>query len=108
MIRVILESPFAGDTATNLRYLHACMRDCLSRGEAPFASHGLYPAVLDDTVPEERQRGMAAGFAWIPVANKTVAYTDLGVSGGMRAGIDQATRWNVPIEYRQLGGEWAR
>lgn len=39
---VIIESPFAGDVVRNLRYLRACMRDCLRRGEAPYASHALY------------------------------------------------------------------
>ncbi len=46
MIRVIVESPYAGATARiierNERYLRACLRDCLLRGEAPFASHGLF------------------------------------------------------------------
>ena len=38
---VIIESPYEGDVETNLRYLRACMADCLHRNEAPFASHGL-------------------------------------------------------------------
>lgn len=40
---VVVESPYAGDVERNLRYLRAAMADCLARGEAPFASHGLYP-----------------------------------------------------------------
>lgn len=54
MIRVIIESPYAGDVDANLTYLRACLRDCLLRGEAPFASHGLYaqPGVLDDAIPQ--------------------------------------------------------
>lgn len=50
MILVIIESPYAGDVDRNLEYLRAAMRDCLKRGEAPFASHALYtqPGVLDD------------------------------------------------------------
>ena len=36
MIRVIIESPYAGDVEKNLRYLRAAMHDCLMRGEAPF------------------------------------------------------------------------
>ena len=48
--KVILESPYAGDVETNLRNARAAMRDCLLRGEAPYASHLLYtqPGVLDD------------------------------------------------------------
>lgn len=56
MILVLLESPYAGNVELNVTYARACMRDCLKRGEAPFASHLLYtqPGVLDDLVPNER------------------------------------------------------
>lgn len=76
MKRVIIESPYAGDIDRNLRYLRACMADCLRRGEAPFASHGLYtqPGVLDDDKPDERKLGIEAGFAWRDVAEMTVVY----------------------------------
>jgi hypothetical protein len=59
MIPVVIESPYAGDVERNLRYVRACMRDCLLRGEAPYASHALYtqPDVLCDEIPEERQYG---------------------------------------------------
>ena len=109
MRRVIIESPYAGDVERNLRYLRACMADCLARGEAPFASHGLYtqPGVLDDDVPEERLLGIAAGFAWRAVAEATVVYTDLGVSGGMEMGMRDARMHGQSIERRTLGGEWA-
>jgi hypothetical protein len=108
MIRVLVESPFAGDTETNLKYLRACMRDCLLRGEAAFASHALYtqPGVLDDTIPEERTLGIEAGLCWGEKADKTVVYTDLGFSKGMEYGIERAKSLNRPIEYRKLGGQW--
>lgn len=108
MQRVIVESPYAGDIEKNVRYLRACMRDCLLRGEAPYASHGLYTqeGVLRDEVPEEREYGISAGFAWREGADKTVVYTDLGYSKGMNYGIAHAHEINHPIEYRTLGGEW--
>jgi hypothetical protein len=57
VILVVVESPYAGNIERNLRYLRACMADCLRRGEAPFASHGLYtqPGVLRDELPKDRQ-----------------------------------------------------
>ncbi len=85
------------------------MADCLSRGEAPFASHGLYaqPGVLDDTIPEERRKGILAGFAWAETADARVCYVDLGVTQGMLEGAEHASRLSQPIETRRLGGEWA-
>src|SRR5258706_58253 len=96
MRRVVIESPFAGDVARNLKYVRAAMRDCLMRGEAPFASHALYtqPGVLDDDTPADRKLGMEAGFAFRPVAEATVVYTDLGVTPGMEAGIKDAQLHN--------------
>ena len=86
---VILESPFAGAVDANLSYGRRCMRDCLERGEAPFASHLLYtqPGVLDDTKPVERKLGIEAGLLWGTMADATVVYIDRGVSRGMVQGI---------------------
>jgi hypothetical protein len=102
--RVIVESPYAGDVETNLLYLRLCLRDCLLRGEAPFASHALYtqPGVLDDNDPKERKMGIRAGLEWGSYADATVVYTDHGISAGMQLGIDDAQSDGRPIEYRQL------
>lgn len=112
--RVIIESPYraidgddpiAGITV-NLRYLDACIRDSLGRGEAPFASHAIYPRVLEDAVDEERNTGIEAGFLWHWVAHRMVVYTDRGVSDGMRRGIENAEKAGLPIVFRMLGPPW--
>lgn len=104
MTPVILESPYAGDIETNLRYARACMKDCLVRQEAPLASHLLYtqPGILDDSNIIERQLGIDAGLIWGSFAAKTIVYTDLGISTGMLYGINHAIKNNRPIEYRRL------
>lgn len=101
---VILESPFAGDVTENIEYARRAVRDALSRGEAPIASHLLYtqPGVLRDDVPEERQWGIDAGLAWGAVATATVVYTDRGISRGMEYGINSAKAAGRPVEYRSL------
>lgn len=105
---VILESPYAGNVERNVRYARACLRDCLMRGEAPFASHLLYTqeGVLDDRLPDQRALGIAAGHCWIDMADAVVVYTDLGVSKGMQMGIEaaSASRTNTRIEFRTLPG----
>ena len=104
MTTVVLESPFGGNIEENLKYLRKCMADCIKRGEAPFASHGLYtqPGVLDDDIPEERQLGIQAGFEIGKRLEKTVVYIDKGISRGMRQGIEEAKKCNRPVEYRGL------
>ncbi len=102
---VIVESPYAGDIKKNVEYARRAIRDSLSRGEAPIASHLLYtqPGILLDSVPHERQWGIDAGMAWYDKADAAVVYNDHGVSQGMRYGIKRATAAGKPIEYRSIG-----
>ena len=103
--RVIVESPYkSGDVRMNEAYARRAMADCLRRGEAPFASHLLYtqPGVLRDEVDEERSLGIEAGLVWGAGADATVVYEDLGISGGMRMGIDRAKAEGRPVEMRRL------
>jgi hypothetical protein len=106
MRRVILESPYRSLTAegleANIAYARRCVLDSLRRGEAPIASHLLYPQILDDTLPHERALGINAGWAWLSVANAMVVYMNRGVSEGMRDGIAAAEMCRLPIEYRWL------
>jgi hypothetical protein len=105
---VILESPYKGDdwakTEENLEYARRCMKDCFKRGEFPFASHLLYTqeGILDDKNSEERKLGIHAGSAWGKFADKTVVYTDMGMSEGMKEGIQIAEDIGREIEFRSL------
>lgn len=100
---VIIESPYAGDVKENVKYAERCLLDCLTRDEAPIASHLLFPGRLDDNVPEQRKLGMEAGLAWYRVAEACVVYTDKGTSDGMEKGIVRALSFGVPVEYRSFG-----
>lgn len=104
MKRVIIETPYAGNIEQNLKYVRACLRDCLLRGEAPFASHALYtqPGVLDDEVQSERDHGIEAGFAWREVAALTAFYVDRGWSRGMLAGLKDCETKRLPYEIRLI------
>lgn len=101
---VILESPFAGDVEANIAYARRCVRDSLSRAEAPIASHLLYtqPGILNDDVESERQWGIDAGLAWSAAAAATVVYVDRGISRGMKYGIENAKAAGRAIEYREI------
>jgi hypothetical protein len=102
-VRVIVESPFAGGFA-NVKYSRECIRDCLDRGESPFASHLLYTqkGILDDKVPDERRRGIEAANGWLEVADYVAVYMDLGVTRGMLIGVAKAARLNKPIHIRWI------
>ena len=110
MRKVIIENKFATSTPEQLRehadYARACLKDTLSRGEAPFATHLLYmqQGVLDGDVQHERQHGLNAGLAWYSAADACVVYTDYGISREMQYGIDNAHRLGKPVEYRMVPG----
>jgi hypothetical protein len=121
--RVIIESQFAGreygwpwplsiivrwwDKWQNIRYVRACMRDSLLKGEAPYASHALYTQkdVLDDDVPAEWKQGIEAGFVWGDVADLRAIYVDRGISHGMTLGAERARLIKQRVETRSLK-EW--
>jgi hypothetical protein len=112
---VVIESPFGTrpdgtrclpeERSRNRRYLDACMLNSFERGEAPLASHRMYPGVLNDEEPEQRQKGLVAGWYWGAKADVVAVYVDLGVTPGMLGGIEQANLRGQPIEYRRLPPE---
>ena len=105
---VILESPFKASNLfsqdEHIRYARAALRASCYLGEAPMASHLLYPQALDDDNQIERQMGIEAGLAWRYASEGTVVYQDYGISAGMRYGIELAESLGKPVIYRSLEG----
>lgn len=112
--RVCVESPFRGasegEYTRNTYYADAALLDSLSRDEAPFLGHLLYPRVLDDTSDDDRRRGMKADIAWLRGSELVAVYIDLGVSGGMKEAIALASKLKLPIVERSIPRwyEWSK
>jgi hypothetical protein len=102
MKMVIIESPFAGDRITNLNYLGLAIRDCIQKGETPYASHAIIPLGLDDNDPKQRDAGIQAGFVWRQVGELTIVYADFGISRGMDYGILDSEKKNRKVIYRMF------
>lgn len=105
--RVVIESPFRSTDAgiyRNINYAKKCILHSLSINEAPLTSHLLYTriGILEDNDEDERKKGIAAGHAWIPVADAVIVYEDFGISDGMKKGIEVAEEFGIPIEYRKI------
>jgi hypothetical protein len=105
---VLLESPFAPSashtTEEHLVYARECMAHSFGQGEYPFASHLLYTqsGILDDTKPDERKLGIAAGLAWGRSAKYTVMYVDMGISRGMVLGLRAALLDDRAVKFRTI------
>jgi hypothetical protein len=105
-MRVIIESPLGGpEIEANLRYARLCLRDSLDRGEAPFASHLLYPQVLNDAAKKERRLGMSRALDWYECAEMVAVYMDRGITVGMRFGISYARQIGLARENRYINDQ---
>lgn len=100
--RVFVVSPYRGDVEKNRRYAFLCVRDCIQRGESPFAGHLFYTLFLDDNVASDRAAGMSAGQDWLLKSDVVAAYMDLGASSGMIEDMAFAKKHKIRVEERNL------
>ena len=100
---VILESPFAGGADWALEYLRRAIRDCLERGESPYASHRMLTDALDDSKLDQRELGIRSGLEWHRRADYSVVYADYDLSSGMKRGIGHAQLVGLSIHHRYIG-----
>jgi hypothetical protein len=54
---VYIALPYAGDTETNVEFAVEACRYCIEQGFTPIAPHLIYPQILNDNVPEQREIG---------------------------------------------------
>lgn len=103
---VVLISPYSAPTilgrSRNRLYAEEALADAIARGEAPFASHLLYPFVLNDDDDGERTLGFACETAWLDLAREAVVYVDRGISTGMAAEMLHCLRQGYRITFRSL------
>ena len=84
---IYIASPYAGDIETNTAFAKKACRYAIHQGHTPIAVHLLYPQMLDDAEPTEREIGLRLGGG--------------RVSSGMAREIEEAQRLGIPI--RQIG-----
>ena len=98
---VYVASPYAGDVEYNTEYAKQACRAVMESGHAFFAPHLLYPSILDDAQPEQRQLGMEMGLSVLSRCDELWAFGDT-ISEGMRSEIDAAERMGIPVRYMTL------
>ena len=103
---IYVASPYAGDVARNVEYAKQACRTVMESGHCFIAPHLMYPAVLNDMVPAERQAGIEMGLTLLHRCDELWAFGPV-VSSGMQAEIAEAERLRIPVRRMEVAEEFA-
>lgn len=93
-------SPLRGDYEANTAAAIRYCREVALEGDFPVAPHIYCPRFLDDTKPEERQRGVAIGLELLEKCDEVHVYGD-HISDGMRTELNAASLLSIPVYYKK-------
>lgn len=86
---IYIASPYAGDVEANVAFAKLACRYAISQGHTPIAVHLLYPQMLDDGDPAERELGLRLGHRVLRSCDELWACGD-HLSAGMRREMEEA------------------
>lgn len=93
---IYVASPYAGDIEQNTAFAKEACRHVMNEGHAFFAPHLLYPNLLRESEPAERQAGLDMGIAMLSHCDELWCYGDRS-SYGMHLEIEEARRIGLPV-----------
>lgn len=93
---VYIVSPYAGDVEANVAFAKTTCRYAMEQGATPIAAHLLYPQMLDDSVPAEREAGIRMGLRVLATCDELWLCGDR-LSHGMRAKLAAAEQLGIPV-----------
>jgi hypothetical protein len=100
---VYIASPYAGDIERNIEMTKQYCRLALQRGCDFIAPHLIYPQVLNDSDPFEREKGMQMGLRQLPFCSELWICGEK-ISSGMQSEIAEAERLGIRIVPVQSAG----
>ena len=95
--KVYVASKYAGDAAANVAAAITYCRRVIDEGYMPVASHLLYPQILNDNIPEERELGLMFGLALLRTCDEMWVFGS--VTSGVAREIEEAKRLKKQIRY---------
>lgn len=93
---VYIASPLSGDMETNLGFARQACLNAMAQGVTPFAPHLLYPQMLDDNDPAQRELGMNMGNQMLALCDELWLCGDV-ISSGMAAEEQLAKELDIPV-----------
>lgn len=95
--KIYVASKYAGDVDANVAAAITYCRRVIDEGYMPIASHLLYPQILNDNDPEERELGLMFGLALLRTCDEVWVFGE--VSAGVAREIEEAKRLNKRLRY---------
>ena len=95
--KIYVASKYAGDVDANVEAAIRYCRRVIEAGYMPIASHLLYPQILDDDDPKEREIGLMFGLALLRLCDEVWVFGP--VSPGVSREIDEAKRLKKRLRF---------
>lgn len=95
--KIYVASKYAGDVESNVAAAIGYCRRVIDEGHMPIASHLLYPQILNDNDPNERDLGLLFGLALLRMCDEVWVFGT--VSPGVAQEIEEAKRLNKRLRY---------
>ncbi len=96
--KVYIVSRYAGDVENNVRNAIRYCRFAIDKKKMPIAAHLLYPQIVDDNNPDEREIGTMYGLSLLALCDEVWCFGE-NLSSGMEQEIKEAKRLGKPIKY---------
>lgn len=96
--KVYVVSRYAGDIENNVLSAIRYCKFVITQGKMPIAAHLLYPQIVDDNVPAEREIGTMFGIALLEMCDEVWCFGK-ELSSGMEREIKEAKCLGKPIKY---------
>lgn len=97
-MRVYVISKYAGNTKKNVKAAIEYCRYVISKGKMPIASHLLYPQILDDSNPQDRELGLKFGLSLLADCEEAWCFGE-EISQGMAAELRECERLKIPVRF---------
>lgn len=96
--KVYIVSRYAGDVENNVKNAIRYCRFAIDKKKMPIAAHLLYPQIVDDNNPDEREIGTMYGLALLALCDEVWCFGET-LSSGMAQEIKEAKRLGKSIKY---------
>lgn len=97
--KIYVASKYAGDVSANRRSAVRYCKYVIENDGMPIASHLLYPQMLDDRDPDQRELGCMFGLALLAICDEVWCFGNVSDSEGVQKEIAEAKRLGKTVRY---------